>query len=168
MIYPLKMAGNLIPFTNVDLKSAPLSSWILISLFSHCLLSVSTCMKGLLFVMDDLINYVWHLKHAPEQNIIGFSATLMPGCCFFCPPWPFCSTNSTKDPVEGNVSAPHCCCNTTHLCVNGVNWSGVFVLLLSPHSFILKLSPPLFFPSALPFIEKSFVSVIKSSEIRVS
>lgn len=36
--------------------------------------------------MDDLINYVWHLKHAPEQNIIGSSATLMPGFVFFFAP----------------------------------------------------------------------------------
>lgn len=85
MIYPLKMAGNLIPYKCRFEKCTIIQLDFNIIVF-HCLLSVSTCMKGLLFVMDDLINYVWHLKHAPEQNIIGSSATLMPGCCFFCPP----------------------------------------------------------------------------------
>lgn len=68
--------------------------------------------------MDDLINYVWHLKHAPEQNIIGSSATLMPGCWFFCPP-PDLSVVQTAQRIQWKeMLALHIVVVTPHTCVS--------------------------------------------------
>lgn len=72
----------------------------------------------------DLICYVWHLKHAVEWT---FTAPLGILAHCFCPSLLPVVADSVVEPVKGNVRAPHCCCNATHLWVSGVNWSGVFV-----------------------------------------
>lgn len=72
--------------------------------------------------MDDLINYVWHLKHAPEQNIIGSSATLMPGWGFFwvfLPPPPDLSVVQTAQRIQWKeMLALHIVVVTPHTCVS--------------------------------------------------
>lgn len=70
--------------------------------------------------MDDLINYVWHLKHAPEQNIIGSPATLMLGWFFFsfAPP-PDLSVVQTAQRIQWKeMLALHIVVVTPHTCVS--------------------------------------------------
>ncbi len=56
----------------------------------------------------------------------------------FCPSHLPVMAGSAVDQVAGIVSAAHCCCNTTHLYVRGVNRDGGFVAVLGPHFIHFK------------------------------
>lgn len=89
---------------------------------------------------EDLISYVWHLKHAVEQT---FMAPLGIRSLFaFCPSHLPVVAASSVDPVEGNVRAAHCCHNAAHLYALGVNRYESFCLGFSAHISFIQTAVP--------------------------